>query len=299
MGKAHDHMGSHENGARRNGGHSAGRLRVLDLGCGCGHLAFFLDRLQRRIELVCADLDFTNLYLAKRHLIPTTPCYCVDAEHPLPFADADFAAIFTVDFLHYVRAKRSLVNELARVSAPDSIWLFSHVHNMLGDNYAPGAPLTAGGYERLLERADTRLFPEQRVLDDLMSTHQVNLERTTEREELDRADAFCIVAGMKQGPWMTVASNFQEAVAECELIRVNPIYEVTHKGRLARLRVRWPNESLRRECHLVARYLDEEQELDGELLNRILAGQPGPGLDGIRRELANKLVLVPLPRGYV
>ena len=67
---------------------------ILDFGCGPGHASFVIAKLAAPERLVCADLSFTSLVLAKHFFVPEANFVCVDADAPLPFEDGFFSTVF-------------------------------------------------------------------------------------------------------------------------------------------------------------------------------------------------------------
>ena len=136
--------------------------RVLDLGCGVGHTTYLLNSLVPEAQIVAADLDFLNLALAKRYVVPDASFVCCDAEAGLPFREGVFDAVFSLDCVHYIRGKRRLAAELRRIGAPDARFALSHLHNVERENPNQGIPLSAKEYARVFGPLGGGLFASTR-----------------------------------------------------------------------------------------------------------------------------------------
>ena len=156
--------------------------------------------------MIATDHDFVNLYLARRHMIPDTPCICLDAELPLPFGDRFFDSVLCLDGLHYVRSKRALLKELDRSVEETGIWLFPHMHNALATNVSPGVPLRPGDYQRCFDFLPSRLCIESEILQDFMKHQTIDLTESRFAEQLDRVPVLSLVASRNTDIWrnMTV-----------------------------------------------------------------------------------------------
>jgi SAM-dependent methyltransferase len=85
---------------------------VLDVGCGSGAGLSLLAREAR--TLVAGDYTFSNLRVAKGHYGDRFPLVCFDAGH-LPFSDASFDLIVTLESLYYFASGAAAVAEFRRV----------------------------------------------------------------------------------------------------------------------------------------------------------------------------------------
>lgn len=271
------------------------RLRVLDIGCGAGHSSFLLSALFPHIAVVASDQDFVSLYLAKRFMAPGAEFVCTDVEVPSPFADDAFDAVHCLDAFHYFRSKRAIIGELRRIVRDDGFWMFPHLHNALQENVTAGVPLSPEHYARCFEPLAPTLFDESHLLQ--------------QRADVRRAEHHDVAAASRLRGAQTVAivANTTRALDEAEpLIQVlhrasarltiNPIYEAAWRGETATLRLRWPNDRLREECHAIETIVPTTLELSRDDLTRVHAGN---WLDDERlRELVLRFVLVPLPENY-
>ena len=121
------------------------RGQVLDLGCGTGRL---LNRLGDRFpQIQGTGLDLSSEMLARarqqnRH--GDRMAFIAGNTEALPFADGQFAAVFsTISFLHYPRPERVLA-EIHRVLLPEGHFYWVD-HSMKEDWEREIFPISPGG----------------------------------------------------------------------------------------------------------------------------------------------------------
>ena len=132
--------------------------------CAVRAIDFTVAALCPGVDLVMADFDFVNLYIARRFLAPSATALCVDAELPLPLADRSVDAVFCMDGLHYVRSKMALLAQIDRIVSTEGPWLFAHMHNGACENLNPGTPLGVSGYRKRFAFGEQCLLAEAEIL---------------------------------------------------------------------------------------------------------------------------------------
>jgi ubiquinone/menaquinone biosynthesis C-methylase UbiE len=92
--------------------------KVLDIGCGAGTYGPTLLANVPGIELHGVDMSEECLVHARDN--GYRRCELFDLRHPLPYKDAAFDAVFSMDLLGHIefRSKDALVAEMARVTVP-------------------------------------------------------------------------------------------------------------------------------------------------------------------------------------
>jgi SAM-dependent methyltransferase len=273
--------------------------RVLDMACGTAHTCFLMQVLFPDIAVVAADHDFINLYLARRFMAPGATYMCIDGEAPLPFADDSFDAVFCLDAIHYIRSKKALGIEMTRVLTPDGICLLPHLHNARVYNPVPGMPLSAEGYLDCFESLEPRLFPEPRLLDQVMRQHQVDLGASASDEERKTANSFCIVGSRRADVWRTYDALAERLCREPKHLGVNPVYRVIEGPDTVQLEMKWPNSTLAKECARIESYLPKQYTIDRALWDRVRSGTATERDTSAIRSLVEDFVLVPLPKNYL
>lgn len=273
-------------------GEMHGDARILDLACGAGHASFLIGLLFPEFSVISADVDFLNLYLARRYMTPGGLQVCIDAQAPSPFPDDYYRAVYCQDAFHYIGSKKAVVRELKRVLRADALWIFPHLHNRLSRNLVPGVPLSPEGYLKCFDLADGRLFVESDLLQGLVREGFVDFGATASASRLDDAPALTFIRG---GPdlWSGCKDFPGRFCERKEHLQVNPIYRRASHGQCIELR--WPNATLRAECAAVEAYLPETCDLTSE---QWVHFQRGGGTPEWLAEMVAKFVLVPLPRSY-
>jgi SAM-dependent methyltransferase len=256
--------------------------RVLDIGGGAGHASWLISLVRPDARVTLADQDFTNLYLAKRFVSRNAGCVCLDAEALLPFEDGAFDVVFSLDSFHYVRGKAALARELERVAAPGAVMIFSHLHNALGSNPAPGLPLSPEDYSRLLPLCT--LFREDRIIESVAREGAVDLGPEAEEADMQGASALCAVGGPE---WLWAKHDVSAAYSGATHV-LNPLY-ARREGAFV---PQWPSRPLAIECAAMDRIMPTR--LDDSALDA--AGREPESLAA--RELRDRRGVLPLPERY-
>lgn len=277
---------------------SGGPARMLDLNCGVGHASYLTRLLFPEISVIAADHDFVNLYLARKYLIPDTPCICLDAELPLPFAENFFSSVLCLDGLHYVRSKKALLKELDRILEENGLWLFPHLHNALGTNVSPGVPLSPAGYRECFDFLPMRIYAESEVLRRFMKDEETDLSKSASPETLNQAPVLSLVASRNDNLWRNHAAVKDRLLQIRSNLIINPIYRRNGEGNSLHLRMAWPSPTLERECETVKEFLPQTCDIDSGLLTRLRAGALQKEDQSTINTLIKSFVLVPLPENY-
>jgi hypothetical protein len=253
--------------------------------------------LNPALSIVSADQDFVNLYLARRYLVPDGMHLCIDAQVPSPFPDRFFDAVYCQDAFHYFRSKSAAVEELKRVAVADALWVFPHLHNRLCHNFVPGLPLSPQDYMQCFDLPGAGLFSESEMLRALVVDRVVDLREPPAVASLNGVPNLTLIAG--GGALGQFLGDFPQALCrQPETLQVNPIYRVDQDGDGVRLRRRWPNAVLARECAEAETVLPDACQISGEQLRQLSSSCTGAHPTWLN-DLVAKFVLVPLPRDYM
>jgi len=148
--------------------------RLLDLGCGpAGPLTYIV--AQTKCQAVGLDVSANAIAAARARaraaslgLSEQIILQQADLNEPLPFADARFDAVVSIDVILHLRDRAAIFEEVARVLAPAGRFLFTDAGVITGPvsseeiqqrtphGYAQFVP--PGVNEQLLERAGFRLI---------------------------------------------------------------------------------------------------------------------------------------------
>ncbi|VWX61966.1 putative S-adenosyl-L-methionine (SAM)-dependent methyltransferase [Burkholderiales bacterium 8X] len=95
--------------------------RVLDVGCGTGHLAFAVARRTGSGKVSGVDLAAPYIEHAKRHNQDPRIAFEVGDACALPFPDASFDRVLSLLVLHFVPQVDRAIQEMCRVAQPGGV----------------------------------------------------------------------------------------------------------------------------------------------------------------------------------
>jgi SAM-dependent methyltransferase len=276
---------------------TAARRRIIDVLCGVGHSSATLRALCPGVDVVMADADFVNLYIASRFIGDIT-AVCVDVDLPLPFADGSFDGAFCLDGLHYVRSKTAFVREMDRILGPDASWVFAHMHNASVANVNPGTPLTAQGYSRLFSFAPHRILPEASVLDQIRD--QGFLDLSTERSQaLESSGALTLFGCRDDALWRKHEAFASVVRRRPDLLAFNPLYRVVRTQTGASAIAEWVSQSLRSECTAEFQLFEDELRVAPEVIEMLERRETEPTQSRAEIDrLLRSFMVVSLPDWY-
>ena len=243
---------------------------VLDLGCGVGHLTWWLDQRFGEGRTVGVDLSLFELWAAAG-IAGGGRFVCADAA-ALPLATARFALVMSSDMLSFVAGKWAVAREAARVLAPGGTLAFAAVKSSLQGHVYAGMPLSPDGWRALAGDLPSRLHADDRVL-----------ARYLAGQGMDGGDA----GDVSTSPTVTLLAGAAAQADErrewgstghwphaCGPLGVNPLLRLAeeHDGTLV-YRRRFPSPSFEHDNVPVADYLPEQVEIprkavDGDRLDR-------------------------------
>ncbi|KXA94575.1 hypothetical protein AKJ65_04030 [candidate division MSBL1 archaeon SCGC-AAA259E19] len=268
--------------------------RVLDFGCGAGHLSFILSRAFPHVEVFNIDKSFVLLILAKRYFNDGGQYICMDFDDmgSLPFQDDYFFTVLCMDTFHYVSSKLSLANEFSRVLKSRGLTLIPHLHNALAKNISPGSPLTPAGYLKLFENSETRLFPEVNLLEEFLKKNKLDLNKKYSQERLNSAKAFVLVRSNSKvyKKYLDVDCEFLSLKSD---LNINPIFEV----KKANSQFILTKQDYEDKYSIVKKHVPSKLEISKEILNRIREKGRKKTSEEIQK-LRRKFVLISVPRNY-
>ena len=98
------------------------------------------------------DTDFLGLAFASARVAADASFVCADARR-LPFADGTFTMTLSSDVLPYVTQKRTVVDEMRRVSTADAVLVCTALRNRHAQHVHGGEPLSTGRLDRAPRRS--------------------------------------------------------------------------------------------------------------------------------------------------
>ncbi len=108
--------------------------QVLDLGCAGGFMAEALDDRGARVTGI--DPAAAAIEAARAHAAGRAIRYDVGVGEALPYADAAFDAVVSVDVLEHVADLEQVLAEVARVLRPGGLFLFDTINRNLLARFA-------------------------------------------------------------------------------------------------------------------------------------------------------------------
>lgn len=177
--------------------------RLLDLGCGpAGPLTFIT--AQTKCHAVGLDVSANAIAAARDRaaslgLSERVALRQADLNEPIPFADARFHAVVSIDVILHLRDRAAIFGEVVRVLAPGGRFLFTDAAVITGpvssDEIQRRTPhgcaqfVAPGVNEQLLERAGFRLIERSDRTPTLLSSARGRLTaRESRRIELEKLE---------------------------------------------------------------------------------------------------------------
>lgn len=258
--------------------------KVLDLGCGMGHLTYMLSRHIKKSDIYCADISFRGLYFARHYLLGEGSNYILlDATTTFPFASKLFKVSYSMDALPFIENKKNCASEMERITKDDGLILFIHIHNKLVPFIANGLPLTPKEYVELFDGSFTsRLFSEKALMNTFFSNSKLDLSKASDMKDVDASDAISLVLS-KNKEYFTQYETYFSAMPNAlvasgdEKFIVNPLYR-KQKSKYVRV---FPASRYEEEYYLIKDFFPVS--VDANISET---------------ELKKKLVMIPVPKNY-
>lgn len=262
--------------------------RVLDLGCGVGHLAHQTSLLSTPPDFVAADGILLHCLALRRYFASGTPCVCLDLEDPLPFLDGSFDIVVMNDCFHYVTNKMELLAEVFRVLTDGGLAAFVHVHDPrdLTGERAPGQPLEPWEFVQLIREvkasASISFFGEREFLRQFYQGDEITITNAN-RNPHPEPGPYLLFAAKAYYPNL----SFQRSLGalrpyQLNQLVLNPVYQSNAGQHRFTFCLDWPDlqsfEEFGRESYLprelTLRYNADVEQLDRLRLMGVLIADP-------------------------
>lgn len=274
---------------------------VLDLCCGIGHFAHILSKTVPEEKIVCTDIDFIQLFLAKKFFANNAQFICLDVNQGLPFSDDTFSFIICVDALHYLSQKETVSYELMRVLTLEGISVIPHVHNSLTKPMFAGSPLTPSKYYELFKRYRVNVLPENAVLDDYYRYSMLDITKQYSLNQLNHAENLALIISNNDSVFQQYCQIGESVFEQMDNLIINPIYQIlNNKNRNNELviSIRYPSEIYKQEYSAITQYLPEVYILEKELVDKNINDSYKIVYKEHKKKLARKFILVDVPINF-
>lgn len=275
---------------------------VLDFGSNVGHNAFLISRFCDEERIVCADLEFTSLYLGKRYFTPKANFICLDGNFLLPFEDNFFVAFYSCDAFQYVHSKLLLSREVMRTVSPRGVIIFSHLTSSAGPHARYGGTLLSPrGYAELFDGRKQRMIPEEKIIEDFLSTGVLDLTSGWDAEQMNDVQGFSLVASGDDSYFIRHENLWRKLLDRAENLIVNPLYNVKLDGDKCRLSRKSYSKRYEQLVGTLRSYIPESFEIEAEKLAKITRrSADGTGARDAQEilPLLKQFILLEVPRGF-
>ncbi len=281
------------------------RQRILDLGCGQGHVSFVISTCVNPEELVCVDHNFRSLYVARKYLVSDADFICSDVNYPLPFKDNIFTSISMLDAFHYVRARALLAGEIERVARPEGLLLLLHLHNSLVDNPAGGNhPLPPSAWVSLFKHFEIKALPERNLVEDFVLKDELDLEKEYSESELDASNAIAVIGTGDRSLFRVFEGVGSDFLKNNSNLIINPIYRIRRETNKILLDRETYSSEFWGEFPVAEKYLPERYVIEGELAKAVtgrtliipdeISGENSQSVENLMR----KFIIINAPQKY-
>jgi len=267
---------------------------VLDIACGYGHFEHYLTRRSRSTPAVGVDINFYQLWGAKKWVAPDAWFACCDAGGGLPFKSDTFSGSVCSDAFMLIPEKALVAKEVERV-APMRPGIYARVGNRgVGPpNPRHGGELGHEEYWDLFGRNQTRYFVDDGLWKDYLMRRDPVAAAPVPLEDLRWEKYLTYVTHPE------ALSSGEEAGVWCHGIGglvLNPVVEITEDQPDALLtefmyRTVWGAY----EYSDMMAYTERWGKIDKSELRAALADPGGAAAE----RLVGRFALIGVPEGYV
>lgn len=277
--------------------------KVLDMGCGAGHLSYILSKHMQPENLVCVDENYTLLLLAKRFMARHANFVCLDANDPLPFQDGIFSSIVMMDSFHYIANRALLAGEISRMLSDNALLLHLHLHNVLRKNPSPGFAMSPESWKGLFPDLNPRIMPETTLVRDFITLSEMDLTKDYPVDAINSANALSMIATTDE----CLVDKYDDLHGYLEKgMRnpvINPMYKIVHGNNTLVLERKAPNRMFVEEYPLSMSFLPKKYTVPHVISKSIRGRNIGKldeaaRYDGTFRDMIKKFLLIDTPRGY-
>jgi SAM-dependent methyltransferase len=264
---------------------------LLDLACGFGHLGYNLAESPAAHSVVGVDRNFFQLWTAQYWIAPKNRFVCADADQPLPFADASFAATLCSDAFHCFRRKDLTLREIARCAPEQPVLLTRTGNSLVQPN--EGFELTPEEYLALGNGPAWRLFGENELLDCYLRREPLDLSAPRNPTLADGEKWVSLV--YPGSPPVMKRSNSTAWPHAMGRLGINPIYQAERQADGSwSLQFRFPSHHYAFENARMAGFCPQSATLTEEAYRDMKANVHSPEVE----RLIEQMVIIAMPDRY-
>jgi SAM-dependent methyltransferase len=278
---------------------------VLDLLCGTGHASYVISQNAKPKKHVCADLNYSLLFMAKKYFVKDAEFICLDGNDPLPFKDNIFSSNLMIDSTHYVSNRVYLAKECERTLKSNGILFWLHLHNKLQKNTSEGYALSPSKWTALISRLETKVFPEDKLIEDYMLRQRLDLASDVPEIDINSSSSLCLIGTNENEIYAKYDEIEIPSFKSVKTPVINPIYNITSSSGGAQLVRTDVNDIYKNEYPLTFNYLPKKYTIKGNL-SRYFEGSklniPADiSLDDKKEieKLLMKFIIIDVPKRYI
>jgi len=190
------------------------------------------------------------------------------------------------------------MQEIIRVSAPNSVVLLSHMHNLNGKDPVPGQPLTADGWLGLSRFSHAKLLPEPRVFNDFLEEDKLGLLYEPSQQELGQANAFSLVATDRKKLFKVHHQIGEPFFALRNHPTVNQLFRISTQADKVLLQKNWPSAYVQAENARIDKFIPDKLFLGRGFLNEVSENKISEFNSREVADLMKKFILINTPQNY-
>lgn len=154
---------------------------LLDIGCGMGLSSYIFSKRIPGKFIVCQNLEFSSLYIAKEFLISEANFICGDFSETQPFNPQTFDVIYSCDALQYIPNQEQTCKEIIRLLHKDGKAILTHNHSPMHQDFGGQGnrgdffdPITAKTiFEKLEPNSKVDIINEELVYKSLFPSNNL------------------------------------------------------------------------------------------------------------------------------
>lgn len=176
--------------------------RILDLGCGVGHLIPSILKRVKPENLYALDNSFLSLLIADRFFSkPGVNLICADVESSVPFRNETFNLVIASDSFHYIKEKKYYLSETFRILTDGGLLSIVHTINTSKRVYGNILGIRAKKIQAFLKAVGyltVNIYKDDGLWDQVIKKASLNFNKPFITRTLKEKDAYTLFASKKR-----------------------------------------------------------------------------------------------------